>query len=42
MKEDLMFCHLGNGVTVCDQTAKKIRGLYESGAYLIQSQNTVL
>ena len=23
MKEDLMFCHLGNGVTVCDRQRRK-------------------
>lgn len=23
MKEDLMFCHLGNGVTVCDKQRKR-------------------
>jgi hypothetical protein len=24
MKEDLMFCHLGNGVSVCDRLRKEL------------------
>lgn len=38
MKEDLMFCHLGNGVTVCDRLRKE-HGDYMNIAHISYERN---
>lgn len=38
MKENLMFCHLGNGITVCDQN-KEVNGDYQKVAHINSDRN---